>query len=288
MMLGAQTYAWRSYLVRNAPRLVSVALGALITVELARAGLLLYADMSPKAHQPAAPPPMALRFKRATVDVHGIVSAHLFGQAPDERSNQDPDKAPKTTANLLLAATIATEDPKHGLAIIGGEGPEKVYKVGDGVGGASLHSVYRDHVILNRNGSFETLALPRLLLGDNKSVGRPTAGPVTADAKDSPDEPVPKGRSPADVMRIMPKFAGAGKLQGFRIYPNGNRESFDKSGLRGGDVVVAINGTSLQGQDRQHDQAIFDTLKSSNQATVTVERNGQRRDVTINTAEAEE
>jgi len=63
----------------------------------------------------------------------------------------------------VLAGTIATEDPKRGVAIISDGGPAKVYSVGDNVGGATLHSVYLDHVILDRGGVLETLLLPRLL-----------------------------------------------------------------------------------------------------------------------------
>src|SRR5258708_36787269 len=82
--------------------------------------------------------------------------------APDP-STQDAANARQSNANLVLAGTIATQDPKHGVAIISDGGPSKVYSVGDNVGGASLHSVYLDHVILDRNGPLETLLLPRQL-----------------------------------------------------------------------------------------------------------------------------
>jgi type II secretory pathway component PulC len=43
---------------------------------------------------------------------------------------------PESAANLVLAGTIATSDPKRGVAIISDGGPAKVYSVGDNVGGA--------------------------------------------------------------------------------------------------------------------------------------------------------
>ncbi len=93
-----------------------------------------------------------------------VVAAHLFGVAGGRSDAQDPDNAPQSSANLLLAGTIATQDPKHGVAIISeGGAPSKVYSVGERVGGASLHSVYLDHVILDRGGALETLLLPRQL-----------------------------------------------------------------------------------------------------------------------------
>jgi type II secretory pathway component PulC len=61
-----------------------------------------------------------------------------------------------------------------------------------------------------------------------------------------------------------------------------------ESGLRPGDLVVAVNGASLEDQDRQTGQEIFNTMKTSSQATVTVvDRAGTRHDVTINPAQSD-
>src|ERR1700733_367841 len=89
--------------------------------------------------------------------------AALIAVAAPDASLQDPANAPQSTANLVLAGTIASQDPKRGVAIISDGGPSKVYSVGDNIGGASLHSVYLDHVILDRAGALETLLLPRQL-----------------------------------------------------------------------------------------------------------------------------
>ncbi len=68
--------------------------------------------------------------------------------------------------------------PKHGVAIISdGGAPSKVYSVGERVGGASLHSVYLDHVILDRAGALETLLLPRQAAALQACAGR---GPAYA------------------------------------------------------------------------------------------------------------
>jgi len=87
-------------------------------------------------------------------------------------------RQPLSSANLVLTGTIASQDPKHGIAIISDGGPAKVYSVGDNVNGASLHSVYLDHVILDRAGALETLQLPRLLTGSRPAppVGRRPGG----------------------------------------------------------------------------------------------------------------
>jgi general secretion pathway protein C len=272
---------------RNPPLLVSLVLGVLIIVELGRASVLLVGGHQARAGEPT-PVHNAAAPQRPSVDVNDILAAHLFGVFVEDTNTQDPARARPTTANLSLAGTIATDDPKHGLAIIGDAGPARVYKVGDSVGGASLHSVYLDHVILNRSGRLESLVLPRLLLAKGGSVDRGAPASSTAESSEPESAEAPKSPTTADVMRTGFSTGPDGKLRGFRVFPSGDRAAFDKSGLRAGDLVVAVNGTSLQDQDRRAAGNILNTLNASGQATVTIERNGQRRDVTITAPQPDE
>jgi general secretion pathway protein C len=72
-------------------------------------------------------------------------------------------------------------------------------------------------------------------------------------------------------------------LRGFRAYPGRNRAIFNKLGLKPGDLVTAINGTMLD--DPQHSQEVFNTIQTSDHVTVTVERAGQKQDITLNIAQ---
>jgi hypothetical protein len=86
------------------------------------------------------------------------------------------------------------------------------------------------------------------------------------------------------VMRTVPSYDNAaGKLRGFRAYPGRNRTIFSKLGLQAGDLVTAINGQPLD--DPQHSQEVFNTIQSSNTVSVTVERGGQKQDITLNIAQ---
>ncbi len=64
-------------------------------------------------------------------------------------------------ADLKLTGTLATDNPRNGMAIIREQGKSHAYAVGESIDGASLAQVYKDHVILERNGAFESLSLPR-------------------------------------------------------------------------------------------------------------------------------
>jgi general secretion pathway protein C len=210
--------------------------------------------------------------QRPAANVQTVIAAHLFGVAVADPTTQDPNNAPLSSANLVLAGTIATQDPKRGIAIISDGGPSKVYSIGENVNGASLYSVYLDHVILDRAGTLETLLLPRLIAGSRaapRMSRRVGPDPRTAEAVDNVRRMVQQDPGILDqVMRTVPSYDNAaGKLRGFRAYPGRNRAIFNKLGLQPGDLVTAINGQPLD--DPQHSQ----------------ERGGQKQDVTLNIAQ---
>jgi general secretion pathway protein C len=286
-MLETRSNEWLSRLQGNGPRLVSLGLAALIAVELARIAISLLGATPVRSPQPVLTN-VAVHDHNVGLDVQSLVSAHLFGVAAADPTAQDPANAPQSTANLVLAGTIATSDPKRGVAIISDSGPSKVYMVGDKLGGASLHSVYLDHVILDRGGALETLLLPRLLGPGMRAPAvtrRPAADPHTAAAVDSIRRMVQQDPGILDqVMRTVPSYdSAAGKLRGFRAYPGRNRQIFNRLGLKPGDLVTAINGTALD--DPQHSQDVFNTIQTSDRVTVTIERAGQKQDISLNIAQ---
>ena len=286
-MLDSRTNEWLSRLQSNGARWVSFALAALIAVELARIAISLLSGGPVKSPQPVLSG-QAPRSQHPALDIQNVISAHLFGVATIDPTSQDPANAPPSSANLVLTGTIATQDPKHGVAIISDSGPAKVYSVGDKVGGASLHSVYLDHVILDRAGTLETLALPRQLLAGTRGpplARRPGADPRTVTAVDNIRHLVQQDPGLLDqVMRVVASYDNnAGKLRGFRAYPGRNRLVFTKLGLKPGDLVTAINGTPLD--DPQRSQEVFNTIQTSDHATVTIERGGQKQEITLNIAQ---
>jgi len=286
-MLDTRTNPWLSRLQGNGPNLVSLGLAALIAVELARIAIALLSGpvRSPQPVVASAPAPRP----HAAVDVQAVVSAHLFGLAVADPTIQDPDHAPLSSANLVLAGTIATQDPKHGIAIISDGGPSKVYSVGENVSGARLYSVYLDHVILDRGGALETLLLPRMPPGGDRGnrtqVRKIGPDPRTLAAVDNIRRIVQQDPGILDqVMRTVPSYdSAAGKLRGFRAYPGRNRAIFNKLGLKPGDLVTAINGQPLD--DPQHSQEVFNTIQTSDHVTVSVERGGQKQDISLNIAQ---
>lgn len=219
------------------------------------------------------------------VDVQKIADANLFGQE-EAAAAVDPASATPTQMNLVLSAVFATNDPAKGLAIIGeSAAAANVFAVGEAVRpGTRLHAVYPDRVILERGGTLEALALPtQSLAGLQMSSAAPTAARPQSQFQENLKRIAESNPGAfAEVVRPQPVFAN-GVQRGYRVYPGRNRQLFARLGLQPGDLVLAINGTSLD--DPQRGMEIFNTMGSSDRVTVTVERNGQSQDLTLNTAQ---
>lgn len=220
---------------------------------------------------------------RKGIDVQGIVAAHLFGvpqsDAPAQAEVRD------TQVNLVLSAVFAANDPAKGRAIIGESAQStKVYAVGDSVRqGILLHAVHLDRVILDRGGQLEQLMLPKQNtpgLAINRVPPRPSAGSQFADNIRRIAQTNPTAFT--EIVRPQPVFAN-GVQRGYRVYPGRNRQQFAKLGLQPGDLVLSINGTPLD--DPARGMEIFNTIGTSDRVQVTIERNGQSQEVTLNTAQ---
>lgn len=207
-----------------------------------------------------------------------IVDAHLFGIANESGAIAEPletDDAPDTRLNLKLRATVATTETEMAHAIIAdGSGNEKVYFVKDSVpGGATLHRVNLDRVILNRGGVLEALRLPKEFVGGSIAAGsrpgvqRAPSGNVNVQQLLSQN-----AATFAEIIRPQP-FMPNGQLKGYRVFPGRNRQQFIALGLRPGDLVTEINGVALN--NPTEGMEVFRSLGDSNQVSVTIERNGR-------------
>jgi len=272
---------WLERASRNLPAWVSVVLVLAIAWQLVQLTWLLLGRGQPGDPLPLPTPVPGASARAPGPNLQAIVDAHLFGvqQAP---AAADPAAAPETQMNLVLSAIFAANDPAKGLAIIGETGAAaKVYLVGEAVRpGTTLRSVYPDRVLLDRGGTLEALTLPtQRLAGQALPPPRPTVNPMVENLR-RVAETNPTAFS--EIIRPQPVFAN-GTQRGYRVYPGRNRQQFARLGLQPGDLVTAINGTSLD--DPQRGMEIFNTMGTSDRVTVSVERNGQSQDLTLNMAQ---
>jgi general secretion pathway protein C len=285
---GLQNFAAAESLAKAGkllPRAVLVLLVTLVAWQAARLTWLLLPKPAGAVPQVSisAPPPVSAK----GVNPQKVADAHLFGVAT---VGEDPNaiaNAPPTPMTLVLTGTIASTDPAKGYAFIGENVQStKFLKVGDNVAGGSakLHSVYPEKVMLDRGGRLEALLLPRQ--GSGLLAARAPPPPMNAQpARFAESVKRIAETNPAAFNEIVRPQARMvqGVMQGFMVYPGRNRQQFAKLGLQPGDLVKAINGTPLD--DPQRSVEIFNTLASSDRAQITIERNGQVQQITLNTSQ---
>lgn len=228
-------------------------------------------------------------------EVRAISEAHVFGiadaadEAPPPVAEEFEDLRDTRLSNLSLKGTIASYPAELSVAIIAdGGNKEEVYTIGSPVtNGAKLHAVYADRVVLNENGVLTNLKLPKDFPEGTPTIARRDTTTAIRPAPDtrSIQSVVAQNVSKlSDVIRPTPYFVD-GQQQGYRVYPGRNRAQFTALGLRPGDLVKDIDGQSLS--DPQQAMKIFQTLGSSSEVSVTVERNGQPEIIVLRTDQLE-
>ena len=272
------------------PIWVSLVLVILIAYYLARLAWLIYPGTDDVLWTPPQMTSGAQRNPSAggsNKNYDAISNAHLFGSATEvaEPIVQDTEDAPDTRLNLSLRAAVAADDSLIAHAIIAdGSGKEKVYFVGDAVpGGAKLHRVDVDRVILNRGGVMEALRLPKKY-ADSGAQAASTARPAPRASNTQNVQQLisQNAETFAEIVRPQP-FMPNGKLKGYRVFPGRNRQQFIALGLRPGDLVTEINGVALN--DPAQGMQVFSSLGTSSQVSVTVERNGRAQVLALDTSQ---
>jgi general secretion pathway protein C len=153
----------------------------------------------------------------------------------------------------------------------------------EGADGATLHSVYADRVLLDRNGRLETLRLPKELAGSVAPMGMPSPLPQAEPPSGSLREVITENATRlTDIVRLAPHVQ-EGQVVGFRVNPGRDRGTFEALGLQPGDVVTDINGTVLD--DPSQGLQVFQSLGESTQANVTVLRDGVPQVIVIDTTQ---
>lgn len=326
----ASTEKWLAAANRWFPWLATLLLLAVLAVVLAQLTWRLIPAPEAPEFQPLASSPSTSQPARNTKkpDVErgpgpaALAKLHLFGRAdvkPVAQAVTPKREIRQTNLKLTLTGTVAHGDPKMGIALISAEREkEKPYLVGEKVtGSVELYEVYTDRVVLERNGTLETLALARKEGGGKKnsrsstssnnkratsSRSLPTFGGTarktsSSTASGNASKLTPNG-SPdyrsireelindpnkvTDYIRVQP-VQKDGTISGYRIYPGRNRDLFRKAGLRSGDLVKSVNGQSVE--DPNQGIAIITALTTAERIDLTIERRGRPKQLSVNLTE---
>ena len=267
---------WAAALQHAAPSLAAIALILVIAWLLAQLTWALLPQPASVTGAYTPPPAVAARQPQAGT----IADRHLFGTPNQGGGNLN--NAPDTTLALTLHGIVAGKNAKDSRALIVANGDEEPYAVGASLpGGAVIRAIFPDRVLLERGGRVEALRLPKSDMGqgqttavaqDDNQAPPPLSNPVPQNLGELRQQIAQNPQRLMDVIRAMP-VQEQGKLTGYRIYPAGNSPMFAQLGLHPGDVVTAVNGIPLT--DPAQSMRILAALKTSEQISITMLRNGQ-------------
>jgi len=214
------------------------------------------------------------------IKIQQIPQAYLFGKYEAVINKAVKTFAPDTRLNLVLKGVLAASPMDKASAIIamGKRGKENIYGIGDRVSSATVSEIYPDRIILERNGRFETLRLPKEFSSNTliKTTGR---GSSNASRATTPGQVL--GEIRRKIIRNPTSFGQYaipipynenGKLRGYRLQPQKDRALFDQVGLKPSDVVIGINGVKLN--NPANGLKALRALQSAKQVNITVLRNG--------------
>jgi len=265
----------------NLPRLVTVALCAVIGLQLAWIIAGQLGGRDPSVAEGSAADELR-RASSAAADagqatVARIAAARLFGD-PSPAAATGTGPAPPTSLGLVLVGVFAREEPEGGRAIIGeSAAAARLHAVGATLpGGARLLEVYGDRVVLSVGGARKTLFMPRTAtpgLSTATAAVPPLAAPVPPASGAMPD--------PNQLVRWQ-AILKDGRIAGVRVYPGERAELFRRAGLQAGDLVVEINGTPVASEAGAAQFA--QTLAASPSSTLRIERGGQSQELRVDIA----
>jgi len=247
----------------------------------------------PEPQAPAAAP--AADMTKDPLEAYAvIVERNLFRTTdrPVAVDQMDPNSLEATTLQLDLYGTIAGEDGK-GYAIIEERDKkrQRLYKVGDKVGGATIVKIARNAVVLRMGDRDQVLKKKELAAAGTNRQARPglaaqQAPPVTPGAAPSPRPPRPPAGGPSGgagdlaglltQARVTPNVtAGSpGKTDGVIINEIQPGSLFENVGLVNGDVIQEVNGKTITGVADL--VSMYRDLRPGTSVSVKVTRSGRQ------------
>ncbi len=220
-----------------------------------------------------------------TLRLETMAVQHLFGTPQATARPESQINAPETALNLTLRGLFAAARKESAFAIIAeGAGNERPYRIGGKLGGgAVVHDILSDRVVLERSGRYETLRLPKDRLEVSPSRGAeggaaltPAMGGQLRNLRESIKN------NPQELLNLaeMQPVVHNGQLRGYRIRPRRYLELFAAAGLSPNDIVTAVNGIPVT--DPAQFAALTVQLTSASSLRLSVERpNGVSEDISL-------
>ena len=205
------------------------------------------------------------------LDLSALTRAQLFGAAA---SQAEASLAP-TNLNLTLTGVVARPVGGCALVIVQGQ-PESAFCAGEELTpGVRLDKVERDRILILRNGALETVPLKDVDKHANLIAPAPPSLPIVQQSG--------SGSAVVDRRQLQQQMGKPEFLSQALIVPNPGGgflvrqiqpgSTYEKLGLKPGDVIKNVNGQALASMDDV--MRLYQQFGSAQRVLVEVQRQGR-------------
>jgi len=273
-----------SVIFQQLPKIMLVVISALIAYQTAILTWAFYPQAS-EAYQ-WTPPKVSATSNKRVIDTYALQKQALFGQYEGEKAlpvAQNLEKVPKTRLKLTLVGIIAVSDPALSSVIIEYKSKQDSYFVDSVITGtqARITEIYNDRIVINVNGEQQILVLDGLdeLTASNDHKAQPKRSSrrnrSTSKSKELAVDREALLSNPGkllDYIRISPVREGE-EVKGYRVKPGKKPALFKESGLKSGDLAIALNGVDLT--DTSEAVGLMKQFPTMTDISLTIDRDGE-------------
>ncbi len=268
----------------------------------------------PNATASLSPKGVESILKRNIFNSEGTTEGEESEEVDLEEGERDDSStsAVKSTLNVRLLGTIYSGDPFTGAAIIENTSKRSTntFMVGDIlIRGAKITEVLRERIIVDNKGRIEFIDVEKSKLVRSRRSRKKKGGSIKKGIAPLANTPPPKKFQEEGFERdgakieMTPEYRKKllttdftkvlqdakatpnmidGELRGFKLTRIRSGSIYEKAGLQNGDIVLEINGVSLN--DTSQAIRLLQSLRNESSIEIRVDRSGSsmRFDVNVN------
>lgn len=195
--------------------------------------------------------------KNNSVDAYKNLSGDPFIKGTNQSLNQVFSiDVPPTSLSLRLYGIRYSDSGQLDAAILGFDpNNQRIYKTNEVIADdIILEFIEPERVVISRGGIRESVTF------DSDTVLSPEITKALANSNKGIKVENINSSALSQMISFQPYFSN-GTLKGYQIYPGNQSKLFDSSGLKSGDVLVAVNGLDIKDPSVLKELSVFGQVK---------------------------
>ena len=195
--------------------------------------------------------------KNNSVDAYKNLSGDPFIKGTNQSLNQVFSiDVPPTSLSLRLYGIRYSNSGQLDAAILGFDpNNQRIYKTNEVISdNIILEFIEPERVVISRGGIRESVTF------DSDTALSPEITKVLANSSKGIKVEDINSSALSQMISFQPYFSN-GTLKGYQIYPGNQSKLFDSSGLKSGDVLVAVNGLDIKDPSVLKELSVFGQVK---------------------------